>query len=748
MAGDRKVYDKTIKDGLNHAWEGDWAKALDSYQRALAELPDDPTVHGYVGLAYFELGRLGLALEAYSNASRLAPDDPDALARVAEIHERLGQRHAAADALFSMAEIHQRHRDWSQAIQALQRVTQLCPDHLQAREALADIYAELDRPQRAVKEHLQLAQAFQRQGQVEKALAQCRRALEIDPRNSDARTLVKALRRGEPTAEVKAGPLPFGEGAGPVDAARDKALEELAGIPFEDSALTVAPEPEPLTPEGLPNAPAHSRPSRAQIDGLVAKAIDYQTRGLIEEAIACHVQLIEAGLNRPAAHFNLGFLYKQRLQFEPAVAEFKRSMQSPEYRLVSHFALGECFRALGAMELALEHLVQVLKIVELDAVDGAQADELIQLYDALMDSYSACGNSEQALAFANSLLEFLSSPGWENKVCEARQRLDAISAEGMTMSLAEFLAVPSADSILASMSLSHEYVEQGAFTAAVEVCYGAIEAAPTYLPLHLRLAEIFALNDRIEDAAAKYQAVADLYLVRAEVGQAIGVYRRILDLKPMDVVSRSQMIDLLIGCGEIDQALEQYITLAGIYYDLAQVNKALENCGEALRLVPRASDRAEWHVRLLHTMMDMHLARANWREAVELCQQMVSVAPDDERARLSLIDLNYKLGRAKEADKGTVAMLEYYRSQERSEKALALLQELVRLQPRQMPLRARLARAYVDADMREEAVRELDALGELQLDAGLRQQAIATVRHIISLNPKNVRAYRQLLAQL
>jgi hypothetical protein len=65
-----------------------------------------------------------------------------------------------------------------------------------------------------------------------------------------------------------------------------------------------------------------------------------------------------------------------------------------------------------------------------------------------------------------------------------------------------------------------------------------------------------------------------------------------------------------------------------------------------------------------------------------------------------------------------------------------------------MPLRARMARAYIDSGMPDEAIRELDALGELQLDAGLRKQAMATVRFIISLNPKNVDAYRQLLAQL
>jgi tetratricopeptide (TPR) repeat protein len=316
------------------------------------------------------------------------------------------------------------------------------------------------------------------------------------------------------------------------------------------------------------------------------------------------------------------------------------------------------------------------------------------------------------------------------------------------MSLAEILAAPSSNAILTAMSLSQEYVRRGALTAATEVCYRAIQAAPTYLPLHLRLAEIFAQDNRVEDAVTKYQTVADLYLVREETRQAIGVYKRILRLMPMDVVIRSRLIDLLISSGEIDQALDQYLSLADAYYQLAQVNKALEKYTEAMRLVPRASDDRAWRVRLLRKMADIQMRRANWREAADLYRQLVGVAPEDERARLHLIDLHYKLGRTKDADKATVSMIDYYRSQEDSERLLALLQEAVRLQPQQMALRARMARAYIDAGLREEAIQELDALGELQLDAGLREQAIATVRYIISLKPKNLEAYRQLLSQL
>jgi tetratricopeptide (TPR) repeat protein len=262
------------------------------------------------------------------------------------------------------------------------------------------------------------------------------------------------------------------------------------------------------------------------------------------------------------------------------------------------------------------------------------------------------------------------------------------------------------------------------------------------------LAEISAERGRVDEAAAKYQVVAELCLVRGETDQAVGVYRHMLRLRPLDVKVRARLVDLLTRCGQIDPALEQYLAMADAYYELAQPQKALEACSEALRLVSRASDERAWRARLLRNMTDMHMRHGNWREALELYGRQVTSNPGDEVARLHVIDLNYKLGHAKEADRETVSMLEYYRSQGEEQRGLTLLEEAVRLQPEQMALRARLARAYLDAGRREDAIQQLDSLGELQLDAGLRKQARATVRLIISLSPRNVQAYHQLLAQL
>ncbi len=747
MAGDRKTYEAAMQAGLNLAWEGKWAQALESYKRALAELPDDPTAHSQLGLAYMELGQFDQALEAYHRASQLAPNDPAPLLRLVDIHERLKHPHAAADMLVAIAEIRSQHKAWTEAIQSLQKAIKFNPEQIHAHKMLAEIYTQLDQKQRASKQYVQLARVLQGQNQIDEAMEQCAQAMALDGHNAEARALAEALHLGISPQRVTPSRR-CEDGGSPVDIARDQALEELAGIPFEDQPVEFRLESD-VTPPDQTLPPASPTPlSRAQIDALIAQAIEFQTRGLLDEAISCYTKVIDAGVDRPAARFNLGLLFQQRLRFEAAIVELSKSVQHPTYALGSHFALGECYRALGRIDDALEHFIEALKIVDLGTVARDQADDLMQLYDALADSYIAKGDRDKALEFTNSLIEFLSSKGWEDKAREARRRIDSLSLEGALSSLAELLTAPDAEVLLSAVSLAQEYVKRGALAAATEVCFKGILAAPTYLPLHLRLAEILVQAGQVDDAVTKFQTVANLYLVRKETRQAINVYKRLLQLMPLDVAAHSRLINLLMSSGEIDEAVEQYMQLADTYFQLAQPDKAIEKYAEALRLTPRTMDEKGWKTRVLRQMADVQARRANWREARQLYLQLLALDPDDDRSHLHTIDLSFKLDQAQQADQHVVALINRYEAQGKRQEIIALLQEATRLQPQQMSLRARLAQVYLSAGLRDQAIEELDTLGELQLDAGLKQQALTTIKFIISLKPRNVEDYQQLLSQI
>ena len=68
--------------------------------------------------------------------------------------------------------------------------------------------------------------------------------------------------------------------------------------------------------------------------------------------------------------------------------------------------------------------------------------------------------------------------------------------------------------------------------------------------------------------------------------------------------------------------------------------------------------------------------------------------------------------------------------------------------PNDTGLRSRLAAIYRQLNRKEDAIKQLDALGELQLEAGQHQDAITTIRQIVALNPTGIEDYRRLLTQL
>jgi len=295
------------------------------------------------------------------------------------------------------------------------------------------------------------------------------------------------------------------------------------------------------------------------------------------------------------------------------------------------------------------------------------------------------------------------------------------------------------------MAMSQEYMKRNMLLTAIEEIYRAIEMAPTYLPLHLRLAEVFVRQERFEEATAKYMNVAEVYHMRGDDRQAISVYKRVLKMSPMDVNVRARMIDLLITRGEIDQALEQYMSLADDYYQLAQIDKALEKFNEALYLASRTPNGRKWKVQILHKIGDINMQRVDWRSATAAYEELKTLSPDDERVRKYLFDLYQKQGQINKALAELKELVKYYEAKDQLQKALSILKDAVQLRPQEMSLRALLAQVYAKQGMKDEAVTELDALGEMQLEAGLRDEAVQTVKQIIALEPANVEAYRQLL---
>jgi len=752
MAGNREIYEQAMRAAFDHSWNRNWEAAIKAYKKALVEFPKDLDATLGLGDAFLDMGQPQVALKVFERALQLAPEDTGALGKLAGAQQRLGRSEEAAATLTRAGRILAQAGKLEEAVDTWSRAAGLAPDQGEASLHLAPALEQLGRSEQAAAEHVKLAAIAQLQGDQDLAVKHCQQALRLNPDSSEAQATLESLRaarqpvtldigfwddlqpdadRAEPAVED---PFSFEslaeeetKGHSPMEQAQRRALQELADLLFETGA------------DGSPDLATVT---------VIGQAIDQQTRGMLDDAIDNYRKVLRSGLTRTAVFFNLGTLCYERFRYDEAVEAFRRSMRDESYTLGSNYALGLTYRAAGNVDRSLEHFLEVVKTVDMETVPPDQMERLTATYQRLSDSYIARGDTAKANLFIQTLLEFFSAPHWERRAREARRRMASYVESGNLMTLAEYLETPQTEVVVTAMALTGEYMRRNMLMTAAEECFHAIQSAPTCLPLHVRLADIFLKQEHTEEAITKYLVVSDVYQVRGDSDRVINIYHRVLHLAPMDVKVRARLIDLLVMRGEIERALEQYLALADVHYQLAQVDQALNKYDEALRLAASSANETGWRIDILHRMGDIYNQRVDWAQATAAYEAVVALDPDDERAQLVLVDLYYKQGGSEKALESLDKLLGAYQNAGDTSKVLTVLREALHVRPEEMGLRARLAAAYARQGMAREAIAEYDALGEMQLEAGLREDAARTIQTIISLGPDDAEGYRRLYAQI
>lgn len=774
MAGDRKKFQRAMNFAKQFTDEENWSEAIKAYRFALAEFPDDRVAIMGFGLATLSAGKIDLAQRAFQQILKLDPGNYQALYYMAHIQEQLGHLDGAAEMHLRVGNILAGQGDLETALDSWRRATQLVPNHVDAHQKLAHGLANQGELRLAARQFLILAAIYQQRNNTDQARQQIQEAQTLIGDETGITAAIEALARdlpidpdligdAPPPEPVETAPIfdladfdepyssdqeryeeaedPFAiwdepmdrQRGGLVEAAQQNALAELASVIFDDESSS-----------GFQTVTI----PRDELNLLIIQAIDLQSQDELAEAVNNYRRVVKAGVSDTAVFFNLGLLTKELGQYNEAAKMLKAASQSQKYAVPAHFALGQTYYALGDRETALRYFVETVKLVDVRTVDSYHARDLTQHYETLADNYLAGNDDKKIGDFIAALETFFARSDWEDKVYEARQRMDSVAENGSQMSLAEFLETVETEVVITTLAVTGEFLKRNLLMTASEECLRAIQKVPSSLLLHVRLADVLLKMDHPDAAITKYLTVAKVYLIRNQLDKAINIYQKILRLAPMDVTVRSKLIDLYISNHNIEEALDQYLTLANSYYQLAQVDRALEKYNEALRLTANVENPTPWKVEILSQIGDIYNQRFDWTRAASAFEELLSINPHDERLLRQLVDLYLKQHKSDQAIKTLDTLLAIYRQQRQAERVVDLLKELSAIYPENMFLRQRLAQAYAENGLKQAAIAEYDALGEMQLEKGLRDQAMQTIQEILKMEPEDVEGYRRLLAQI
>lgn len=769
MSGEQERFQKAMNAGHSAAWDQDWNRAVDQYRQALQEIPNQPTALTSLGLALYQLQNYREALVCYQRAAELTPDDPLPLEKVGEIQELSGSLNSAIDTFMQVAEIYARTKDINKAVETWNRVARINPAHFLSHSRLALVYERMGRKQQAAEELLAMASLLQHAGEVQKAVQAAVRAQQMIPESPEPADALALLRTGQPLPKLKrpggdTGPLVKAqlrsmstdelkkakESPDPVTEARQKAISELAGLIFESSG-----DDEEEQPSGRRGVQAimqgigigGSRIDRTKMVLHLTQAVDMQSRGQGNDAMEELNRAMDAGLDHPAGYFNLGLLCFEAGRAESAVRHLGKAVHNKNYALGARIVLGQAQQKLGNLQEAATEFMEALRLADGEVVTPEVSDELKQMYDPLIEAL--IGQPEEAYTrICTNVSRLLLIQGWREKLARARQQLPAPGVGEPTVPLAEILSETAGDKLVEAITRIHQLTRIGQYRAAMEEAYFALQHAPTYMPLHTLIGELLLQQNYTQYAMQKFYIVARAYAVRGHPRRAVDIYRRIIELNSVDMKARSLLIDQLVSMGQVDDAISEHVRLAEVYYSLADRSNARKTYVAALRLATQMNASKDTKAMVMHRLADLDMQGLDWRQALRVYEQLKVIQPDDDQARSTLIDLNLRMNQINQALAEVDDYISYLFSVKRYDAALQFVEGLVKDNDKIPGIRRRMAELYRQAGRTNEAIVQLDAAGDLLLDAGDRTGAIEAIRAILALNPPNAEEYQRALSNM
>ncbi len=770
--GNEDAFRKAMNQGHSAAWENRWQEAVEHYSRALEEFPDNPPALNSLALAQMELGNLDQALELYRRAARQAPEDPLPVEKIALIYRQTGRMRQAVQSSLRAAELYLNVRDADKAINNWIQAIQLEPENIDARARLALVYEKLGRTRQAINEYIAVAALQQQAGELDEAEKTCEYALSLNPKSKEAKQALETVRSFNTLPapirqSIKTGPLrlPTGkqekvtgpqlaqldEGPDPVEEASQMALQTLAAMLFEFGIG----EEQKRTTSGLRSI------AKVVADGLMARGFDEKAivRHL-NQALELHSQqqpdaaaeelklAIEAGLDHPAAHFYYGVRMAEQDRVESAQRSFQHAVKHKDYGLAARLKIAGYLRAQDRLFEAASEYMQALRMADASVVAEDQAEALRQRYEPLLQGLNEEQSDAQLNQLCDNIEQLLMRPGWRAGVKEARAQLPRSSNGSGPLPLADILTQANSGRVVKAMGRINRIAREGDLRAAMEETYTTLQFAPAYLPLHINMGELLLMSDRNQEAITKFSVVARAYSARGESDRATQIYQRIVSIAPYDTAARLHLIDQMTAQGQISEAIEQYLEMADVFYRMAQLDQARETYDKALRLAQSTDLDSSWIAQILHQIADIDMQRLDWKKALRVYEQLRTLAPNDQAARMNLIQLNLRMAQEAKANAELDNYLSYLSSRSRDTDAVEFLEKLVAEDGDFMLGRRRLAESYQQSGLRQKAIQQWNKVGEMLVEAGDREGAKVAVRAILSMDPPNADKYQQFLQRL
>ncbi len=648
---------------------GHWEDSLKSAIRALQEFSSDADARIAAAVALFNTDKLDRALQIFEELRASDQNNPFHLGYIAQCNSRQGNASAAVTSYRSLADLHIAQHRPAQAVDPLRELLALRPDLDDDRRKLAKLYEELGAAREASSEHLTLARHLYDARQLDAAAEVAELALRLDPNSREAKDLIVTLRdaMARDAGVIASAPAAPKPGSNEPRTSRSGMTSALRSQQFQIEKLIelAIKKQEAGDSDGAADLYEQAVDAGLQrADVLYSLGLIYQERNDHKSAVGVLTRAATDPEYALSSHFALGQSHRELGQLPQAAQEFEQTIALVDLESIGR---GEADDLINMYESAATIYTEIGDIARAAALYSTlstflegkrwgrdRAAEFKQRAKELSErnmfaklrTLGSGSFTPQPGPDAPSLPEKQMPRSW-GKIRPITDflRSDRPATTGPLNELPPTKLISEPMLILESMpsisapnfapaikldtsgiegealnwvNLSDTYLEQGLIEASLDACLEVVRVNVDYLPIHLRMGEIYERQGRPEEAVTKYQLLIDTYRVRNEPERAIDVYFRFIELSPDTVNARTRLAEILKNAGRLDEAVEQLIHVANGYYRLGQSNKALEEYRRLLQWAPKNRDVHSQYGLALLKLERFEAALGEFRKALDL----------------------------------------------------------------------------------------------------------------------------------
>jgi len=682
MASNRAIYDRAMEQNREAARQNRWEEALKGAVRALQEFPQDTDARTAAAVALFHTNKLDKALQILKELHAKDANNPYFLEYLAKTYEGQGNIDAAVQMYQSLVEVHQKRRAAVRTISALREILRLRPDMDAERKRLAELLQETNAISEAVAEHMTLARRYRGKGNLDEAAASTEVALRLEPQNREAKELMAALHEGMARAAGMEPEPSSGEGAEPAFAGAGK-LQSSGG-------------------SGL-------RSQQFALEKIVANAVELQQNGDQDGALKEYERAIDAGLKRADVFYSVGLIYQERGDLSSAISMLSQATTDPEYALSSHYALGGCYKERNQLQQAAQEYEQAIRLVDLETIGKAEVEDLIQMYENVVDIHQHLGDHARAASLYSTLASFLQGKRWgKERAAEFNRRAKDLTEQNMLAklrSLGTGMLTPPAESVPAPRQ------EQS-----MPETWGKIRPITDFLR-----SDKTDTTDNLLSSDEPLQPpdpLADIEDLPASESS---------DVKPI----------IAIDTEGLDENAKRWALASERYLEQGLLESALDACHEVIRLnidyLPIHIRQGEIFERQLRPkealakyqiLIDTFEVREELEHAIEVYFRAIELSPDVVNMRSNLADLLHRVNRVEEAAEQLSLVAANYFRMGQTNKALEEYRRVLQWAPKNKMVRGEYGMVLFKLERYEAA------LGEFQKALETDAEDVTTIARI------------------